>query len=186
MRLLFVWASCPYSAAYALARSSTPSVRSQRARLRTGCWRRRTVSRLWLRMSGPASMTVRSGASAPLKSGIRTSTPISGLRARSSRIVAANAPAPPSGRSSRATLVTTTWSRFMAATASATRRGSSSSNQVGRPVLMAQNPQARVQVSPRIITVAVRWSQHSPMFGQRASSQTVLRLRPDSRPLSSW
>ena len=32
-------------------------------------------------MSGPASMTVRSGASSPLKSGIRTSTPISGLPA---------------------------------------------------------------------------------------------------------
>ena len=61
-----------------------------------------------------------------------------------------------------------------APTASATRRGSSSSNQVGRPVLTAQNPQARVQVSPRIMIVAVRWSQHSPMFGQWASSQTVL------------
>ena len=60
-------------------------------------------------------------------------------------------------------------------TASATRRGSSSSNQVGRPVFTAQNPQARVQVSPRIMIVAVRWSQHSPMFGQWASSQTVLR-----------
>ena len=62
-----------------------------------------------------------------------------------------------------------------APTASATRRGSSSSYQVGRPVLTAQKPQARVQVSPRIMIVAVRWSQHSPMFGQRASSQTVLR-----------
>ena len=72
------------------------------------------------------------------------------------------------------------------ATASATRRGSSSSNQVGRPVLTAQNPQARVQVSPRIMIVAVRWSQHSPMLGQWASSQTVLRSRPRSRPLSSW
>ena len=63
--------------------------------------------------------------------------------------------APPSGRSSRATLVTTTCSRRIAATASATRRGSSSSNQVGRPVLTAQKPQARVQVSPRIMIVAV-------------------------------
>ena len=137
-------------------------------------------------MSGPASMTVRSGASSPLKSGIRTSTPMSGLRARISRIVAAKAPAPPSGRSSRATLVTTTWSSRMALTASATRRGSSSSNQVGLPVLMAQNPQARVQTSPRIITVAVRWSQHSPMLGQTASSQTVLRFRSRNSPLRSW
>ena len=40
----------------------------------------------------------------------------------------------------------------MASTASATRRGSSSSNQVGLPVLMAQKPQARVHMSPRIMT----------------------------------
>ena len=137
-------------------------------------------------MSGPASMTVRRGASSPLKSGIRTSTPMPGLSFRVSRIVAAKALAPPSGRSSRATLVTTTWSRRIAASASATRRGSSSSNQVGLPVLIAQNPQARVQVSPRIMTVAVRWSQHSPTLGQTASSQTVFRLRPRSRPLRSW
>jgi len=35
--------------------------------------------------------------------------------------------------------------------------------------------QARVQMSPRIMKVAVPWSQHSPMFGQRALSQTVCR-----------
>ncbi len=73
-----------------------------------------------------------------------------------------------------------------ARTASATRRGSSSSFHVGRPVLTAQKPQARVQVSPRIMTVAVRCSQHSPMLGQRASSHTVLSERPRIRPLSSW
>ena len=56
----------------------------------------------------------------------------------------------------------------------------------GRPVFTAQKPQARVQVSPRIMTVAVRCSQHSPMFGQRASSQTVLSVRPRIEPLSSW
>ena len=56
---------------------------------------------------------------------------------------------------------------------------------VGRPVLTAQKPQARVQVSPRIMTVAVRCSQHSPMFGQRASSQTVLSVWPRTRSLSS-
>lgn len=32
-----------------------------------------------------------------------------------------------------------------------------------------------MQVSPRIITVACFWVQHSPMFGQAASSQTVVR-----------
>jgi hypothetical protein len=57
---------------------------------------------------------------------------------------------------------------------------------VGLPVLMAQNPQARVQVSPRIMTVAVRWSQHSPMLGQWASSQTVCKARPWSRRRRSW
>ena len=101
-------------------------------------------------------------------------------------IVSAKIREPPSGRSSRATLVTTTCSRPSWPIASATRRGSSSSNQVGRPVLTAQNPHARVQVSPRIMIVAVRWSQHSPMFGQRASSQTVLRSRPRSMPFRSW
>jgi hypothetical protein len=33
-----------------------------------------------------------------------------------------------------------------------------------------------VQVSPRIITVACFFDQHSPMFGQAASSHTVVRL----------
>ena len=110
--------------------------------------------------------------------------PIPGDVARIALIVSAKIRAPPSGRSSRATLVTTTCSSPSAPTASATRRGSSSSNQVGRPVLTAQKPQARVHVSPRIMIVAVRWSQHSPMFGQWASSQTVLSDRPRSSPLS--
>src|ERR1041385_912811 len=38
---------------------------------------------------------------------------------------------------------------------------------------MAQKPQLRVQMSPRIMKVAVRFDQHSPRFGQRALSQTV-------------
>jgi hypothetical protein len=49
----------------------------------------------------------------------------------------------------------------------------------GLDLLLCQNPQARVQTSPRIMNVAVPWCQHSPMFGQRASSQTV--CRPCSR-----
>ena len=36
--------------------------------------------------------------------------------------------------------------------------------------------QARVQVSPRIITVACFFVQHSPMFGHAASSHTVARF----------
>ena len=45
------------------------------------------------------------------------------------------------------------------------------------PVLTLQKAQARVQVSPRIITVACFLVQHSPMFGHAASSHTVARLR---------
>ena len=45
----------------------------------------------------------------------------------------------------------------------------------GLPVRTLQKAQALVQVSPRIITVACRLPQHSPIFGQAASSQTVLR-----------
>ncbi len=44
------------------------------------------------------------------------------------------------------------------------------------PVRTLQKAQARVQVSPMIIMVAWRWLQHSPMFGQAASSHTVTRL----------
>ncbi len=45
----------------------------------------------------------------------------------------------------------------------------------GSPVVTAQNRHPRVQVSPRSMTVAVPSLQHSPTFGQRASSQTVWR-----------
>ena len=90
------------------------------------------------------------------------------------RIVSATIPAPPSGRSSRATIVTTTCLSPIWRVASATRRGSSASVIGGRPVSMAQKPQFRVQTLPRIMNVAVPSAQHSPMFGQRASSHTVL------------
>ena len=63
----------------------------------------------------------------------------------------------------------------MRATRRATRSGSSGSFHVGLPVLTLQNPQRRVQVSPRIMNVAVPRSQQSPMFGQAASLQTVCR-----------
>jgi hypothetical protein len=55
----------------------------------------------------------------------------------------------------------------------ATRRGSSRSSSVGIPCATPQYLQARVQTSPRIMNVAVPASQHSPMFGQPASSHTV-------------
>ena len=46
----------------------------------------------------------------------------------------------------------------------------------GMPVLTLQKAQARVQVSPMIMKVACFFSQHSPIFGQPASSQTVTSL----------
>ena len=61
----------------------------------------------------------------------------------------------------------------MVATTSARCAGSFGSTASGIPVLTLQKAQARVQVSPRIITVACFWVQHSPMLGQAASSQTV-------------
>ena len=58
----------------------------------------------------------------------------------------------------------------------ATRAGSRGSFQVGLPVWTLQKPQRRVQVSPRIMNVAVPRSQHSPTFGHAASWQTVWRF----------
>jgi hypothetical protein len=109
----------------------------------------------------------------PLKSGVRTSTVHPGTRSRMRRMVIAKRVAPPSGSSSRFTEVITTWERPMARTASATRLGSSQSMERGRPVRTAQKRQERVHTSPRIMKVAVPCPQHSPMLGQRASSQTV-------------
>ena len=67
---------------------------------------------------------------------------------------------------------------------SATRRGSSQSSSVGIPWAIAQYLHARVQTSPRIRNVAVPASQHSPMFGQPASSQTECRRCPRMSCLS--
>src|SRR5262249_3920170 len=92
-------------------------------------------------------------------------------------MVSAKCAAPPSSRSSRSTDVTTIWERPSWPTASATWAGSWGSSLSGRPVATLQKAQARVQTLPRIITVACFCFQHSPMFGQAASSQTVLSLR---------
>ena len=90
------------------------------------------------------------------------------------RIVSAKIGAPPSARSSRFTDVITANRRPSFSTAPATRSGSSQSSPwSGRPVFTAQNPQLRVQISPRIMKVAVRCSQHSQMLGHWALSQIV-------------
>ena len=54
--------------------------------------------------------------------------------------------------------------------------GSIGSTALGLPVATLQNAQARVQMEPKIITVAWRWDQHSPMLGHAASSHTVCRF----------
>ena len=59
---------------------------------------------------------------------------VPGLASRIWRTVSATTPAPPSGRSSRATMVTTACFRPIRLAASATRRGSSRSVSGGRPV----------------------------------------------------
>src|SRR6266852_4251601 len=92
-----------------------------------------------------------------------------------SRQVCAYSHAPPSTRSSRATPVTVAYFRPMAATDSATRRGSPSSSGSGLPVSIWQKSHRRVHWSPPMRKVASRSSQHSKMFGQPASSQTVCR-----------
>ena len=85
--------------------------------------------------------------------------------------------APPSLRSSRATMVTTAYSSCIRLTASAMRLGSSMSTSLGFLVSIKQKPQALVQRSPKAIKVAVPWFQHSKMLGQPASSQTVVKSR---------
>src|SRR5579864_4397440 len=94
--------------------------------------------------------------------------------------------APPRLSSSRLTLVMTACFNPSVATASATRRGSSRSSGCGRPLGTAQKPQRRVQMSPSNIKVAVRWFQHSPMFGHCADSQTVCRPRPRASFFKLW
>ena len=47
---------------------------------------------------------------------------------------------------------------------------------LGFPVSTLQKAQARVQILPKIITVACLADQHSPIFGHAASSHTVFRL----------
>ena len=91
-----------------------------------------------------------------------TSIVVNGFFRRIARTVSAKTVDPPSFKSSRATAVTTTCFKFIITTESATRSGSARSNSFGRPVLTAQKRQARVQIAPKIMKVAVRLvPQHS-------------------------
>src|SRR4029453_8498586 len=77
----------------------------------------------------------------------------------------------------------TTCFNFIRRTASATRRGSSSSSAKGLAVVTAQNPHARVHRSPAIMKVAVPWLQHSHRFGHCALSQTVCNRKSEMSAL---
>lgn len=83
--------------------------------------------------------------------------------------------APPSRKSSRSTLVTTTYFKPISATVRAKLIGSSGSGGLGRPCATSQNEQRRVHTSPRIMNVAVPWLKHSWILGQAASSHTVTK-----------
>ena len=116
--------------------------------------RRRTVSTLCDSTSGAARTTVAMASAAPPRSELSSST-LQRDTARIAATVAAHTSAPPSLRSSRFTMVTTTWRNCISATASATRSGSAKSNSVGRPVCTEQKRQRRVHTLPRIMKVAV-------------------------------
>gem|GEM_PF-2317622 len=109
----------------------------------------------------------------PRKSGVRISIRVPGARARIAAMQSTKCWAPPSRRSSRSTLVTTTYLSPMSATVLPRFTGSDASGGLGRPWATSQNEQRRVQTSPRIMKVAVPWPKHSWMFGQLASSHTV-------------
>ena len=149
-----------------LARMSTSRLRSYLAWIRTSLVRRRTVSRLWLRMSGAASVTTARFSHFPWKSGISVSIVVVGVRRRMARMVRAQMSLPPSFRSSRSTLVMTQCFTPISSTLRATRAGSKGSTASGLPVATLQKPQLRVHTLPRIMKVAVPAPQHSPMLGQ--------------------
>src|SRR5260363_121107 len=109
----------------------------------------------------------------PRKSGVRISILVEGDNALTRSMHATKCAAPPSSKSSRSTLVITTYSSLSAAIVLARLSGSLASSGSGRPCPTSQNGQRRVHLSPMIIKVAVPLPKHSPIFGQLASSHTV-------------
>ena len=112
----------------------------------------------------------------PRKSGVRISICVAGDSSRVFRMQSTKCAAPPSRRSSRSTLVMTTYFSCSAAMVLARLSGSSASSGSGRPWPTSQNGQRRVHLSPMIMNVAVPLPKHSPMFGHEASSHTVCSL----------
>src|SRR4051794_11251640 len=64
--------------------------------------------------------------------------------------------------------------------------GSSASGASGLPCATSQKGQRRVQMSPRIMKVAVPLPKHSPMLGHEASSHTVCSFCSRRMRLMSW
>ena len=128
---------------------------------------------LWPMISGAASMTMSSSSLRQSKSGMSTSMVVSGFTRRMARIVSAQWPAPPSGRSSLSTDVSTACLSPMRRMDSATSSGSPCSGGNGLPVLVAQNLHERVQTSPSIMNVAVFLLQHSALLGHFPLSHIV-------------
>ena len=87
----FVVTSSP---AYSLAFLRTRLERSQVEPRRATGYRRGTTSTLWLKTSGRSAITLASGISAPRKSGVSTSTWVSGDCRRIWRMTPTNALAP--------------------------------------------------------------------------------------------
>ncbi len=132
------------------------------------------VSRLWFITSGGAAFRMASARSSrPRKSGVRISIRVAGDSTRTFWMQSTKCAAPPSRRSSRSTLVMTTYLSFSAAIVFARFSGSAASSGSGRPWPTSQNGQRRVHLSPMIMKVAVPLPKHSPIFGQLASSHTV-------------
>ena len=125
---------------------------------------------------GLAAITVSSGAVLAQEIRRQHFDGRAGARRADGAIIAAKCAAPPSARSSRSTDVMTTCFRPSVATASATLLGSVGIERAGKPRLhIAEGAGARAGVAHdhhgRVLFV-----QHSPIFGQPASSQTVCRL----------
>src|SRR5574343_307850 len=137
-----------------------------------------TSGRDWPRMSMAMSMR-------PRKSGTRVSMVVFGDASRTARTTSTKCWAPPSRRSSRSTLVITTYCSLSMETELASSAGSSGLGGSGWPWPTSQNGQRRVQISPRIMKGAVPRPKHSPMFGQAASSQTVCSFFSRSMALIS-
>ena len=139
-------------------------------------YKRGTVSKLWFITSGGAFFNICNAISSrPRKSGTKISILILGEAFLTASIQSTKCCAPPSLKSSRSTLVITTYLSCICAIVRAKLAGSFTSGANGLPST-SQNGQRRVQISPKIIKVAVPLLKHSPILGQLASSQTVCRL----------